>query len=85
MKIALVHDDFKSDFRNLAAQSWYNNKNMTAQKNNNLIKAFKRYRQRYIVSSKKPDIRKLFPEILFRTMRLEGEKITKKEAKALFR
>ena len=56
---------------------------MTARKDSNLIKAFKRYRQRYIASGKKPNVRKFFPEILFRTTRLEGEKITRKEAKAL--
>jgi len=50
-----------------------------------LIKVFKRYRQRYAVSGKKPDNRKLFANDLYHTMRLEGEKITKKEAKALFR
>lgn len=54
-------------------------------KNKSLIKVFKRYRQRYIVGGKKPDNKKFLPEILYRTMRLEGEKITKKEAKALFR
>jgi len=50
-----------------------------------LLKAFKRYRERYIISGKKPNSRKFFPEILYRTMKLEGEKITKKEAKTLFR
>ena len=50
-----------------------------------LINVFKRYRKRYLASGRKPDSRKFFPEILYRTTRLEGEKITKKEAKALFR
>jgi len=50
-----------------------------------LVKVFKRYRTRYLDSGKKPDSKKFFPEILYRTMKLEGEKITKKEAKALFR
>lgn len=54
-------------------------------KDKSLIKAFKRYRQRYLASGKKPNVKKLFPEIAFRTTRLEGEKITRKEAKALFR
>ncbi len=54
-------------------------------KNRSLLKAFKRYRERYIISGKKPNSSKFFPEILYRTMKLEGEKITKKEAKALFR
>lgn len=58
---------------------------MKSLRNKGLVKVFKRYRQRYIVSGKKPDNRKFLPEILYRTMRLEGEKITKKEAKALFR
>lgn len=50
-----------------------------------LVKVFKRYRERYLTSGKKPNVKKLFPEIAFRTTRLEGEKITRKEAKALFR
>lgn len=58
---------------------------ITVTKDKSLIKAFKRYRQRYLASGKKPDSRKFFPEILYRTTRLEGEKITKKDAKALFR
>jgi len=53
-------------------------------KNRSLLKAFKRYRQRYMASGKKPNNKKFFPNILYRTMKLEGEKITKKEAKALF-
>ena len=56
-----------------------------ALKDKSLIKVFKRYRKRFLASGKKPDNKKFFPEILYRTMRLEGEKITKKEAKALFR
>lgn len=54
---------------------------MTVRRNSSLIKAFRRYKQRYMNSGKKPNVRKFFPEILFRTTRLEGEKITKKEAK----
>jgi len=53
--------------------------------NKGLLKAFKRYQKRFLVLGKTPDIKKFFPEILYRTMRLEGEKITRKEAKALFR
>lgn len=56
-----------------------------AVRNKGLVKVFKRYRKRYLDSGKKPNIRKLFPEILYSEMRLEGEEITKKEAKALFR
>jgi len=54
-------------------------------KNNGLISVFKSYRSRYLASGKKPNNKKFFPDILYRTMRLEGEKITKKEAKALFK
>jgi len=55
------------------------------QKNKGLVKAFQRYTKRYLSVGKKPDVKKLFPEDLYSTMRLEGEKITKKEAQALFR
>lgn len=55
------------------------------QKDRGLVKAFQRYQKRYFSVGKKPDIKKLFPEDLYSTMRLEGEKITKKEAQALFR
>ncbi len=51
--------------------------------NRSLLKAFRRYRQRYMASGKKPNIKKLFANDLYHTTRLEGEKITKKEAKIL--
>lgn len=54
------------------------------QKNKGLLDAFKRYQKRYLSAGKKPDIKKFLPEIVYRTMRLEGEKITRKEAQALF-
>lgn len=54
------------------------------QKNKSLLQAFKEYRERYFNLGKKPNIKKLLPEVLYRTMRLEGEKITRKEAQALF-
>ncbi len=54
-------------------------------KNKGLLSAFKRYQKRYLTVGKKPNVKKSLPEILFRTMRLEGEKITRKEAQALFR
>lgn len=54
-------------------------------KNNGLLKAFKRYQERYTFVGKKPDLKKLLPEVLYRTMRLEGEAITRKEAQALFK
>lgn len=52
--------------------------------NKGLLQAFKQYQKRYLGLGKKPNIKKFFPEVLFRTMRLEGEKITRKEARALF-
>lgn len=61
---------------------------MTAQvirKNKGLLKAFSDYKKRYLDVGKKPNITKLLPEVLFRTMRLEGEEITRKEAQALFK
>jgi hypothetical protein len=53
-------------------------------KNKGLIKVFKRYQERYLNVGKKPDITKFIPEIIYRTMRLEGEKISRKQAQALF-
>lgn len=53
--------------------------------NKGLVKVFKRYRERYLTSGKKPNVKKLFANDLYHTTRLEGEKITKKEARALFR
>lgn len=54
-------------------------------KDKGLVKAFKRYQKRYLNMGKKLDVKKFLPEILFRTMRLEGEKTTRKQARALFR
>lgn len=54
-------------------------------KDNGLIKAFKRYSKRYLSVSKKPNVRRFLPEDLYSTMRLEGEKITKRAAQALFK
>ena len=54
-------------------------------KNKGLLRAFKNYQKRYLSVGKKPNIKKLLPEILFRTMRLEGEPISRKRAQALFR
>lgn len=54
-------------------------------KDKGLVKAFKRYQKRYLNMGKKPDVKKFLPEVLFRTMRLEGEKTTRKQARALFR
>jgi len=54
-------------------------------RNRNLLKAFKSYRKRYLAVGKKPNVTKLLPNDLYHTMRLEGEKITKKEARSLFK
>lgn len=54
------------------------------QKNKGLVQAFKRYTKHYLSVGKKPDVKKLFPEDLYSTMRLEGEKVTKKEAQAVY-
>lgn len=61
---------------------------MTAQvirRNKGLLKAFSTYKKRYLNVGKKPNLTKLLPEVLFRTMRLEGEKITRKESLDLFK
>ncbi len=50
-----------------------------------LVKAFQRYQKRYLSMGKIPDVKKSLPADLYFTMRLEGEKITKKAARALFR
>lgn len=55
------------------------------QKNRGLLKAFKKYQKRSNSHEKKLGWMNFLPEIVFRTMRLEGESITRKEAKALFR
>lgn len=54
-------------------------------KNKGLLKAFKKYQERYLNVGKKPKIEGLLPEDLYHTMRLEGEKITRKQAYALFK
>lgn len=53
-------------------------------KNRGLLQAFKKYKERYVNVGKKPDVRKFLPNDLYHTMRLEGEKITRKQAHALF-
>lgn len=61
---------------------------MTAQvvrKNKSLLQAFKKYKERYLNVGKIPDIRKFLPNDLYHTMRLEGEKITRKQVQALFK
>ncbi len=54
-------------------------------KNKGLIQAFRTFKKRYLNMGKKPDLRKFLPEVVYRTMRLEGEQITRKEAQALFK
>ncbi len=48
-----------------------------------LLEAFARYQMKKS-RGVKFDFRKFFPEIVYRTMRLEGEHITRQEAQALF-
>ena len=52
----------------------------TIQQNKGLLNAFKRY-----LSIGKINIKKLFPEDLYSTMRLEGEKVTRKQTQALYK
>jgi len=54
-------------------------------KNKRLVSAFKKYQKRSGSRAKKMSWKNFLPEIIFRTMRLEGEQITRKESKALFR
>lgn len=53
--------------------------------NKALVKAFERFQKRYLRVGKKPDVKKLLPDDLYSTMRLEGETITKKEARELYK
>lgn len=54
-------------------------------KDKGLVKAFKRYQERYLSVGKKPNVTKLLAYDLYSTMRLEGEKITREEAQALYK
>ena len=54
-------------------------------KDKGLLKAFKRFNERYISVGKKLNLKKFLPEIVYRTMRLEGEQITRKQAQALYK
>lgn len=56
-----------------------------AQNNRSLVQVFKHYSKRYLSMGKKLNIRKFLPEDLYSTMRLEGEKVTKRAVQALFR
>ena len=55
------------------------------QQDKSLIQAFKRYQKRYLSVGKKLNLRKFLPEIVYRTMRLEDEQITRKETQALYK
>ncbi len=54
-------------------------------KDQDLVKAFKRYQKRYLAVGKKPNSKNFLPEVVYRTMRLEGELITREEAQSLFK
>ncbi len=62
-----------------------NKQSFSANKNKNLIQAFRSFKKRYLNVGKKPDVKNLLPEDLYHTMRLEGEKISRKQARTLFR
>ncbi len=53
--------------------------------NKTLIQAFRTFRERYLRMGKRPDVKNLLPEDLYHTMRLEGEEISRKQVKTLFR
>jgi len=55
------------------------------QKNKGLLQAFRKYKERYLSVGKKPDIKKFLPNDLYSTMRLEGEKVTRKQIRSLFK
>ncbi|MDO8639158.1 MAG: hypothetical protein Q7R43_06290 [Candidatus Daviesbacteria bacterium] len=54
-------------------------------KNKGLIQAFRTFKERYLNVGKKPDLKKILPEDIYHTMRLEGEKVSHKQAQALFK
>ncbi len=54
-------------------------------KNKSLIQAFRTFKKRYLNMDKKPEVKNLLSNDLYSTMRLEGEKISRKQVKALFR
>ncbi len=55
------------------------------QQDKRLLQAFSNYQKRTAKLTKKRSWNKFLHEIVYRTMRLEGERITRKETKALFR
>ncbi len=54
-------------------------------RNKGLIQAFRSFKNRYLNMGKKPEVKNLLSNDLYHTMRLEGEKISRKQVKALFR
>ena len=54
-------------------------------KNKGLLSAFRQYKKRYLSVGKKPNIKKFLPNDLYHTMKLEGEKITRKQVQLLFK
>lgn len=54
-------------------------------KDKGLVKAFQRFKEWYFSIGKKPDVKKLFPDLLYSEMRSGGEKITRKQAEASFK
>lgn len=54
-------------------------------KNRGLVQAFRTFKERYLNVGKKPDLKKFLPEDVYHTMRLEGEKISRKQAQSLFK
>lgn len=59
--------------------------NIQLRSNKGLVQAFKVFKKRFLSIGKKPDIKSLLPEDLYHTMRLEGEKISRKQARALYK
>ena len=53
--------------------------------NKALIQAFRSFKKRYLNMDKKPEVKNLLSNDLYHTMRLEGEKISRKQVKAIFR
>ena len=62
-----------------------NKQSFSANRDKSLIQAFRTFKKRYLNMGKKPNVKNLLPEDLYHTMRLEGEKISRKQVKALFR
>lgn len=59
--------------------------NSKLRKNTGLLTAFREYKKRYLSMGKKPNIKKFLPNDLYHTMKLEGEKITRKQVQLLFK